>query len=226
MGTDALLNGVKYIVNMPNTASVETDLRRIILDSTRHLLVEEGYKNLSMRKIARAIGYSATSIYLHFENKDALIHALIEEGMDRLLALLKDAEAQHADDPVARLRGLCRCFVDFGLENPEYYEVMFMLHPELMERYPAEKYRRARRNLDVIAATLADGVAQGVFAVSHVRVGASAIWSALHGAVSLLLARRIDVRIERVAFIEATILHAIAGVLASNARTMLVSSSL
>ncbi|MDX1502000.1 MAG: helix-turn-helix domain-containing protein, partial [Thermoanaerobaculia bacterium] len=57
---------------MPDARSNGSDLRRTILDRTRHLLVEEGYNNLSMRKIARAVGCSATSIYLHFENKDAL----------------------------------------------------------------------------------------------------------------------------------------------------------
>ena len=202
---------------MPDS-TVETNLRRVILDSTRHLLVQDGYKSLSMRKIAQAIGYSATSIYLHFENKDALIHTLIEEGMDLLLESIKVAEAVHPGDPLARLEAMCRRFVEFGLENPEYYEVMFMLHPELMERYPAEKYRRARRNLDVIAATLADGVAQDLFAVNNVRVAASTIWSALHGAVSLLLARRVDIRIEQAAFIEAAIKQTIAGVLAVGAR--------
>ena len=188
--------------------SVDTDLRRVILDSTRHLLVRDGYQSVSMRKIARAIGYSATSIYLHFENKDVLIHALIEEGMDQLLEALKAVEAAHPADPIACLQALCRRFVDFGLENPEYYEIMFMLHPERMERYPAEKYRRARRNLDVIAATLADGVVQGVMVVEDVRV------AALHGAVSLLLVRRVDVRIDPDAFIEATITQTMQGVLA------------
>ena len=204
-------------MSMPDS-TVETDLRRVILDSTRYLLVQDGYKSLSMRKIAQAIGYSATSIYLHFENKDALIHTLIEEGMDLLLESIKAAEAAHPGDPLARLEAMCRRFVEFGLANPEYYEVMFMLHAELMERYPAEKYRRARRNLDVIAATLADGVAQDLFAVENVRVAASTIWSALHGAVSLLLARRVDIRIEPAAFIEAAITQTIGGVLASGAR--------
>ncbi len=197
--------------------SVDTDLRRVILDSTRHLLVRDGYQSVSMRKIARAIGYSATSIYLHFENKDALIHALIEEGMDQLLEALKAVEATHPTDPIACLQALCRAFVDFGLENPEYYEIMFMLHPERMERYPAEKYRRARRNLDVIAATLADGVAQGLMEVEDVRVATSTIWGALHGAVSLQLARRVDVRIDSAAFVEATIAQTIRGVLAPGA---------
>ena len=94
-------------MSMPDP-TVVTDLRRVILDSTRHLLVRDGYKSLSMRKIARAIGYSATSIYLHFENKDALIHALIEEGMDQLLATLKAAEVEHVGHPVARLEAMCR----------------------------------------------------------------------------------------------------------------------
>lgn len=199
---------------MPVDTSENTDLRRVILDSTRHLLVRDGYKSLSMRKIARAIGYSATSIYLHFENKDALIHALIEEGMDQVLEALKAVEAAHPGDPVGRLQALCRQFVEFGLENPEYYEVMFMLHPEHMDRYPAEKYRRARRNLDVMVATLAEGVAQGVMDVEDERVAASTIWGGLHGAVSLLLARRIDVRIDPAAFVEAVIAQTLRGVLA------------
>ncbi len=198
---------------MHTNAPAEADLRRVILDTTRHLLVRDGYKSLSMRKIARAIGYSATSIYLHFDNKDALFHALIEEGMERMLEGFKAAEAAHLGDPAARLRALCRRYVAFGLDHPEYYEIMFMLHPEHMERYPPEKYRRARRNLDVIAAALADGAAQGVLSVKDPRVSASAIWAALHGTVSLLLARRVDVRIRQEDFIEAAIAHVIQGVL-------------
>ncbi len=190
---------------------MEPDLRRLILDTTRHLLVEDGYASLSMRKIARAIGYSATSIYLHFENKDALFHALIDEGMDRLHQALKAVEKVHPDDPIARLHALCRRYVAFGLENPEYYEVMFMLHPQHMERYPAEKYRRARRNLDLFAAAVAAGGARGVLAVEDARVATSVVWSALHGAVTLLLARRVDVRIDEAAFIEAAIRHSLRG---------------
>lgn len=184
---------------------METDLRRTILDTTRHLLVQDGYKNLSMRKIARAIGYSATSIYLHFESKDALFHALIEEGMMRLNDVLSEAASGHLDDPVARLRALCESYVRFGLENPEYYEVMFMLHPEHMERYPAEKYRRARRSLDLFAETLAVASEHGAVQLGDTRVWASTTWAALHGAVSLQLARRVDVRIDRGAFVEVAV---------------------
>ncbi len=187
------------------------DLRRLILDTTRHLLVEKGYADLSMRKIAKAIGYSATSIYLHFENKDALFHALIEEGMERLLAELKQAEAAHPGDPVARLEALCQAYVHFGLENPEYYEIMLLLHPAHMARYPADKFRRARRNLDVIEAALIDGVNQGVMQATNTRVSTSVIWAALHGAVSLLNAKRVDIRIAHKDLIAETVRHTLRG---------------
>ncbi len=190
---------------MEEKQRVNGDLRRLILDTTRHLLVTEGYNSLSMRKIARAIGYSATSIYLHFESKDALVHALIEEGMAQKYEALRSIVEAHPEDVIARLKALCRGYIAFGIDNPEYYEIMYMLHPEQMARFPAEKYRRARRNLEVIVETLREGAERKLLRVEDPLVAASAIWAALHGAVSLLFSRRMDVRIDREAFIDTVI---------------------
>jgi AcrR family transcriptional regulator len=187
------------------------DLRRHILDTARHLLVKEGYQNLSMRKIADAIGYSATSIYLHFDSKDALLHSLIHEGMMRLHEELGRTASRFPDDPLRRLRALCRCFIDFGLDNPEYYEIMFQLRPERMERYPPEKYREARSNLDLFGRALKEGAQSGIFEVEDADVLASTIWASLHGTVSLLLADRVDARIDPETFIETAIRRTLRG---------------
>ena len=47
---------------------------------------------------------------------------------------------------VAELHAMSRAYVAFGLANPELYEVMFQLHPERMERFPADDYRRDYRH--------------------------------------------------------------------------------
>jgi len=191
--------------------SADGDLRRRILDTTRHLLITEGYQNLSMRKIARSIGYSPTSIYLHFESKDALLHALIHEGMMQLRDELKTIVANHPGAPLTRLRSLCRSFIEFGLANPEYYEIMFQLRPERMKRYPREKYREARQNLDYFIETLAEGDEQGIFRVEDALVSASSIWASLHGTVSLLLADRVDARVDQDTFIRTAIRQTLRG---------------
>lgn len=192
-------------------SSENGDLRRQILDTARHLLVKEGYHNLSMRKIADAIGYSATSIYLYFDSKDHLLHALIHEGMVQLQDQLGATAQDFPDDPVRRLRALCRTFIEFGLGNPEYYEIMFLLRPERMERYPPEKYRQARNNLDFFGRALEEGETEGVFEVGAPKVLASTIWASLHGTVSLLLAERVDARIDRDTFIDAAIQRTLQG---------------
>lgn len=186
-------------------------LRREILDTTRHLLLQEGYQHLSMRVIAEAIGCSATSIYLYFDSKDALLHALIHEGMMQLRENLRETAAQYVENPVEELRALCYTFVEFGLENPEYYEIMFQLHPDRMERYPREQYREARANLDFFSRVLVEGAEQGIFEVEDPEVSASSIWASLHGTVSLLLDERLDVRIDRDAFIDTAVRQTIQG---------------
>jgi len=174
----------------------ETDLRRLILDTARQLLTSDGYANLSMRRIARHIGYSATSIYLHYDNKDQLVHALIDEGVEVLHSRLSAvaAETQHAGGPDC-LAALCHAYVTFGLELPEYYEIMYLLHTEYIERYPAEKYRRARQNLDFFASALSAGADEGSFEAVGPLLGATTVWSQLHGVVSLLNSHRIDRKI-------------------------------
>lgn len=183
------------------------DLRRAILDESRRLLLEQGYASVSMRKVAAAVGCTATSIYLHFENKDALIHALIEEGMDLLHEVLH--EASQVKLPVAeRYEGMCRAFLDFGLANREYYEIMFQMTPMEMRRYPTEKYRKARRNLELFAEVLME--ARGGTKGFDPALASIVLWSQLHGGLSLIHAQRVDKRYDTEVFINGTVLHAMA----------------
>jgi AcrR family transcriptional regulator len=182
------------------------ELRNRILEQTRVLLLREGYSAVSMRKIAKAVGCTPTSIYLYFDNKDTLIHALIEEGMEKLHTALEAVSAEETV-PRRRFRRICRVYLDFGIGNPEYYEIMFLLHPEKMERYPTDKYRRARRNLELFAETLREARGDSSF---DPMLSATVLWSLLHGAISLLSAQRLDVGIPTSTFLDQVVEHATA----------------
>ena len=187
----------------------ENSLRRAILDTARQLLTTVGYARLSMRNIAGKIGYSATSIYLYFESKDDLVHALIDEGVDLLNARLNEANAS-TDTPEDRMRAMCKAYVAFGLERPEYYEIMYVLHPEYIKRYPVEKYRKARRNLEIMAEAVNDGMQCGVFKKVDPMLAANLAWTQLHGVVTLLSSERVDKRIDPEQLIDAACQHVVA----------------
>lgn len=190
-----------------------SSLRKNILTVSRKMLLEEGFDRMSMRKIASSVGFSATSIYLYFKNKDDLLHALIEEGFDLLYEALSQHPVVRANgDPFAVLETLCREFVRFGMENPEYYEIMFQLHPKHMQRYPVEKYRKARRNIDMIRHTLEQGQQQNLIKPHDSRLVANVILSTLHGGISLMNSGRIDVKVDKNAYVETIIHSVLAGV--------------
>lgn len=189
---------------MPSEST--SGLQRIILDTARQLLTSVGYAQLSMRKIAQKIGYSATSIYLYYANKDELVHALIDEGVDLLFADLY-AASKVGETPADHITEMCHAYIRFGLERPEYYEIMYVLHPEYIKRYPADKYRKARRNLELFAAAIEDGAKLDLFESSDATVGANLIWTQLHGVVTLLNSERVDKRIPAETLIHSTCRH-------------------
>ena len=88
----------------------ESPLRAAILDAARSLLVSHGLRDFSLRQVARSVGRSATAIYLHFEGKDALVHALIDEGFESLKGEVLRSSARETA-PLARLRAACRKLV-------------------------------------------------------------------------------------------------------------------
>jgi AcrR family transcriptional regulator len=191
------------------------NLRRQILDASRAILIEQGYGALSLRRIASTIGCSATAIYLYFDNRDALVHSLIDEGFDMLYERLATAASARSDahDPLGRLRRIGWKYIAFGLENPEYYEIMFMLNPREMSRFPTEKYRRASRSLEPFAGALRDGIAAGELRDVEVRGFVNVVWATLHGGTAIVLARRLDVRIDRERFLRELLDNSLLGLL-------------
>ena len=192
--------------------SEEVPLRDQILDISRHLLYEEGYKALSMRKIAKQADVSATSIYLYFENKDHLLHTLIEESVEDLSRFI-ESKALPKTDNIDRFKAITKGYVQFALENPEKYEIIYKVRSDSMARYPKEKFRKARRAYELLVKTIEDSVVDGLMEVDKPLVAAYSIWAQLHGVVSVVLNKRLDSRIDKEQFIEESIEHVVQGFL-------------
>lgn len=193
-------------------SEVEIPLREKILRISRDLLFVEGYKSLSMRKIAKKAEVSATSIYLYFENKDHLLHTLIEESVEDLSRFIED-RALSETEVESRFKAIIRGYVDFGMMNPEKYEIIYMVRPDAMARYPREKFRKARRCYELLVDTIETGVAQGLMEVEKPVVAAYSIWAQMHGIVSVVLGKRLDSRIAQEQFLEESIELVIQGFL-------------
>jgi AcrR family transcriptional regulator len=99
--------------------------RDAILTAARELFVNDGYRNVTMRKIAERIEYSPAAIYSYYASKDDIFLALANEGFHRL-----DARVQAAmivdGDPLENVRACWWAFYEFSKEQPEYFLLMFV----------------------------------------------------------------------------------------------------
>ena len=173
------------------------DTRQTILDAARELFIAEGYDGVSMRKVARKIGYSPTAIYDYFVDKEDLFLGLCHSDFHRLA----DSFAQLAlvPDPVERLRGIGRGYVEFGLKNPNHYRMMFMTaHPCPSEaKLRDAQLGKGNPEEDAYAfllLTVTQAMQVGAFRpeLQDPHAVAQTLWAGTHGVVSLHIAKHDD----------------------------------
>lgn len=190
----------------------ENSLRERILETSRNLLYSQGHLALSMRSIASEVGVSATSIYLYFDNKDHLLHTLIEESVEELSVYIEYRVSQ-ADKVVEKFTENIHAYVEFALNNPKKYQIIYNVHPDAMSRYPKEKFRKARRCYELLVSFIEEGVAKGLMEVENPVIAAYSIWAQLHGVVSVVINQRLDNRIDKDLFVKESLDHIVQGFL-------------
>lgn len=169
------------------------ELRAKILDAARELFAEEGYEAVTMRKIAERIEYSPTAIYLHFKDKRAVVRELCDH--DFLVLAKKLQRISRIEDPLERLRAAGLAYVDFALEYPNHYRLMFMQshpHPDPEEGEECA-IRKGNPEEDAYAflhGTVVEAIASGRFRASldDADLVAQSLWSAVHGVASIHIA--------------------------------------
>jgi AcrR family transcriptional regulator len=173
------------------------ELRQLILRAAGELFLEVGYEQFSVRKLAERIGYSATTIYLYFTDKDGLFSAVFDEGFTRFIGQLRAAAAS-TDDPLQRLERMERAYVQFGLHNPVYYRLMFMQRGDFLTRLSAGQQQPHSEALRILPQAIQQAIDAHVLRPGDAQSMSDAVWSLLHGLVSLAISMPVfdDNRIE------------------------------
>jgi AcrR family transcriptional regulator len=166
------------------------ELREKILDAARELFVEEGVEAVSMRKIAQKIGYSATTLYNYFEDKEALLHALCDADFGALQDSFK--KIGRTPDPIERMRKMGQAYITFAIEYPSHYRLMFMtprVHSDTDECREIEQGNPDQDAYAFLRATVVEALDAGAFRGEYQDADllSQIVWSAVHGVAALHL---------------------------------------
>jgi AcrR family transcriptional regulator len=159
----------------PRKSGQQELTREMIMDAARDLFAEKGYQHVSMRQVAKELGYSHGAIYYHFHNKAALFYAMVEEHFSMLNQLLDEIMEKELERR-QKLEEVLLGFIQFGLNYQSHYEIMFLIKDEEVQSFlnqgPHKSYEK---------------FAQSVYALCGKTMSIREIWSiflSLHGFVT------------------------------------------
>jgi AcrR family transcriptional regulator len=166
------------------------EIRTRILDAARELFASEGVESVTMRRIADRIEYSPTAIYFHFRDKESLLAELCDCDFRSFAG--RFVEIAKISDPVERLTTAGKAYVEFGLQNPSHYRLMFMT-PKITNEKTSTI---AKGNPEEDAYAFLKGIVGDLMTAGRLRADltdvdlvAQTIWAAIHGLVSLEIAK-------------------------------------
>ncbi|MCC7492230.1 MAG: TetR/AcrR family transcriptional regulator [Fimbriimonadaceae bacterium] len=145
-------------------------------------MIREGYDHLSMRRLADAVEYAASTLYGYFPDKKAILCAVLERTTGALLDALGQAAA--TPGPLTRLRMLGRAYIEFALQYPRHYEVLFLLRGQNVPVIETPAFTAA---VTYFREAVEEGVKRGIFRRVDAEETAQAFWAACHGLCALLL---------------------------------------
>ena len=158
--------------------------------AARRLLDREGPDAVTMRRVAQTIGVTPMALYRHVASRDHLLNALADAGFEDLTARL--ANASLPTHPEKQLMKLLDVFLDFALDQPRMFELMFLERRKGARRFP-EDFRAGKSPTAKFSATaLEEGMKQGVFRRDDVWEIVFETGAMLQGLVMLYVGGRVE----------------------------------
>ncbi len=158
------------------------DLRSALVAAGLDLIKDRAADDLSLREVARARGVSATAVYRHFPDKQALIFAICELGAQQL----HDAQtaAMVGKTRKVAFEAAGRAYVLFALANPGLYRLM-MATKASVDHYDTNGNAMGNA-MQLLKDCVADVLPPKASALEH-KVAALHAWSLVHGISMLML---------------------------------------
>ena len=159
-----------------------------IIDAATSLLLDsEAASAVSIRAVADRVGVTPPSIYLHFDDKDALLEAVCARYFERLDEELA-AASKGIDDPLERALQMGIAYFRFAVATPVLYREAFHHVSPVAERSKVDEVLAASAFVR-FTGTVSELADAGIFHPDEVGDVVLELWTAAHGLASLMIAK-------------------------------------
>jgi AcrR family transcriptional regulator len=162
------------------------DLYNALIESGARIIAGEGSSALTLRKVAALTGVSHAAVYTHFSNKEELLKAIGAFSFSRLEQIIIETAERFKEDPVRCLLEMGWQYVNFAYKKTDLFLCIFSGAPEREKENP-DYIDRSRSVFSLICSEVQKCMDEGLTGIHDAKVGASALYSAVHGFAMLNL---------------------------------------
>jgi len=182
------------IIYMEKSSYHHGDLKQALIDAGMKILKEEGVQALTLRSAARASGVSHSAPYAHFSDKQALLADISRQGFMDLFEQLSNTTAKFKHSPKALLIETGWTYAQFALTEPNCFKLMFSGILEDQHAYP-EFMAAVQKTFHLLVEVVQICQTGKVLRTGPIDDCAIAVWSLVHGFISLYLEQQFPGRV-------------------------------
>jgi len=162
-------------------------LREAAIEAALAMVKAVGIEAVTLRGLSERLGTSRTAIYRHFENKEALMQAVVAAGFERFEAVIRPVFLRSDAEVLARFRQMGEAYLAFAVQNPELYRLLFGESLRQEREAVCDLGDKERSGgFSSLVGLIEEGQSEGVFRSGDPFLQAATVWAMIHG-FSLLI---------------------------------------
>jgi len=159
------------------------DLKKQFIKEGSILLAKVGYKDFSLRQVAKTLKVSHAAPYRHFKNKEELVIAIVGKGLDKFYDYLYSSIQKFPDDPLNQLREMGKQYILFSVRNSDLAKIIFFNK----ENKDLAKKVTSKNSYQLLVGVINECKNKKLIKVSNTELASILIWGEVHGLSCLLM---------------------------------------
>lgn len=144
----------------PRNPTLRERRREEILDVAARLFSERGYHEVDVQTVADELGVGKGTVYRYFARKEELFLAAVDRVVRRLKSAV-DARIEGIHDPMERIAGAIRAYLEFFARNTLFVELLIQERAQFKDRSQPTYFEYRDVNIGPWRQLLRDLIAQG-----------------------------------------------------------------
>ena len=158
--------------------------KEAIMDSALDLFTKKGFDSTSTTLITKNAGVGTGTLFVHFENKEALINALYREIKKETVEVLRPfANSKTLNKKV--MRDIWKAMIEWGVKNPQ--KVMYIQQSSTSPYITDTTKEEVNTDTAILTSLFQKGIDDGILKKHPVDFMLRALWSVMFTTIFYLI---------------------------------------